>query len=221
MNNLSYFLDTCPDFIKEKFIYTKFNTFEKILKQNDKPSFVYIIKKGKVKIYSLAPTQVKYLERIFCEYNLFGELELFVDKPILNYVEAMEPCEVIKIPKDAFLEWIKYDSDFSLYIHVQLSTKMYHTSVNSKANVAYPLKARIIFFLWSFLDEHKLTSVHKDILVEGVGSNIRSVNRIIKELVNEDLIEYNKGFIKVKNMDKLMDLIMSPNPNKPNFNNQN
>ena len=39
MNNLSYFLDTCPDFIKEKFIYTKFNTFEKILKQNDKPSF--------------------------------------------------------------------------------------------------------------------------------------------------------------------------------------
>ena len=221
MNNLSYFLDTCPDFIKEKFIYTKFNTFEKILKQNDKPSFVYIIKKGKVKIYSLAPTQVKYLERIFCEYNLFGELELFVDKPILNYVEAMEPCEVIKIPKDTFLEWIKYDSDFSLYIHVQLSTKMYHTSVNSKANVAYPLKARIIFFLWSFLDEHKLTSVHKDILVEGVGSNIRSVNRIIKELVNEDLIEYNKGFIKVKNMDKLMDLIMSPNPNKPNFNNQN
>lgn len=207
MNNLSYFLDTCPDFIKEKFIYTKFNTFEKILKQNDKPSFVYIIKKGKVKIYSLAPTQVKYLERIFCEYNLFGELELFVDKPILNYVEAMEPCEVIKIPKDAFLEWIKYDSGFSLYIHVQLSTKMYHTSVNSKANVAYPLKARIIFFLWSFLDEHKLTSVHKDILVEGVGSNIRSINRIIKELVNEGLIEYNKGFITVKNMDKLVNEI--------------
>lgn len=207
MNNLSYFLDTCPDFIKEKFIYTKFNTFEKILKQNDKPSFVYIIKKGKVKIYSLAPTQVKYLERIFCEYNLFGELDLFVDKPILNYVEAMEPCEVIKIPKDAFLEWIKYDSDFSLYIHVQLSTKMYHTSVNSKANVAYPLKARIIFFLWSFLDEHKLTSVHKDILVEGVGSNIRSINRIIKELVNEGLIEYNKGFITVKNMDKLVNEI--------------
>ena len=48
---------------------------------------------------------MKYLERIFCEYNLFGELELFVDKPILNYVEAMEPCEVIKIPKDAALPY--------------------------------------------------------------------------------------------------------------------
>ena len=207
MNDLSYYLDICPDFIKKQFIDTEFNTFDKILKQNDTPSFVYIIKKGKVKVYSLAPTQVKYLERIYCEYNLFGELELFVNKPILNYVEAMEHCEAVKIPKSAFLEWIKYDSDFSLYIHVQLSTKMYHTSVNSKTNVAYPLKARIIFFIWSFLDDHKVDTVHKDILVEGVGSNIRSINRIIKELVNENLIEYNKGFIKVKDMDKLVDKI--------------
>ncbi|QJA08559.1 Crp/Fnr family transcriptional regulator [Romboutsia sp. CE17] len=207
MNDLSYYLDICPDFIKKQFIDIEFNTFDKILKQNDTPSFVYIIKKGKVKVYSLAPTQVKYLERIYCEYNLFGELEVFVNKPILNYVEAMEHCEAVKIPKSAFLEWIKYDSDFSLYIHVQLSTKMYHTSVNSKTNVAYPLKARIIFFIWSFLDDHKVDTVHKDILVEGVGSNIRSINRIIKELVNENLIEYNKGFIKVKDMDKLVDKI--------------
>ena len=207
MNNLSYYLDTCPDFIKDKFININFKTFDKILKQNEDPSFVYIIKKGKVKVYSLTPTQLKYLERIYCEYELFGELEVFIDKPILNFVEAVEPCEVIKIPKDTFLEWIKYDSDFSLFIHVQMSEKMYHTSISSKANIAYTLKSRIIFFLWSFLDEHNLDSVHKDILVEGVGSNIRSVNRIIKELVDESLIEYNKGFIKVKDMDKLVDEI--------------
>ena len=207
MNNLSYYLDTCPDFIKDKFININFKTFDKILKQNEDPSFVYIIKKGKVKVYSLTPTQLEYLERISCEYELFGELEVFIDKPILNFVEAVEPCEVIKIPKDTFLEWIKYDSDFSLFIHVQMAEKMYHTSISSKANIAYTLKSRIIFFLWSFLDEHNLDSVHKDILVEGVGSNIRSVNRIIKELVDESLIEYNKGFIKVKDMDKLVDEI--------------
>lgn len=207
MNNLSYYLDTCPDFIKNKFLTVKFNTFDKILKQNHKPSFVYIIKKGKVKVYSLTPTRLKYLERIYCEYELFGELEVFADKPILNYVEALEPCEVIKIPKESFLEWIKHDNEFSLYIHVLLSKKMYHTSINSKANIAYPLKSRIIFFLWCFLDEHNLDSVHKDILVEGVGSNIRSVNRIIKDLVSENLIDYSKGFIKVKDMDKLVDEI--------------
>ena len=174
---------------------------------------MYIIRKGKVKVYSLTHTGVKYLERIYCENDLFGELEVFADKPILNYVEAIEPCEAIKISKESFLEWIKSDSEFSLYVHVQLSKKMYHTSINSKANIAYSLKYRLLFFLWKFLDEHNLDTVHKDILVEGVGSNIRSVNRIIKELVDENFVEYNKGFVKVVDMNKLVDIIFSSNDN--------
>jgi len=90
---------------------------------------------------------------------------------------------------------------------------MYHTSINSKANIAYSLKYRLLFFLWKFLDEHNLDTVHKDILVEGVGSNIRSVNRIIKELVDENFVEYNKGFVKVVDMNKLVDIIFSSNDN--------
>ncbi len=218
MNKLSYYLDTCPDFIKNNFSTVNFDTFDKILIQNEKSDFVYIIKNGKVKVYSLMLTGVKYLERIiYCNYEIFGELEAFVDKPILNFVEAIEPCQAIKIPKSDFLNWIKSDGNFSLYIHIQISEKMYYTSINNRANVTYPLKSRLIFFLWNFLDEHNLDTVHKDILVEGVGSNIRSVNRIIKELVDEELIKYNKGFIKVNEMDKLMNLIMSPNDNVSNF----
>ena len=213
MNNLSYFLDTCPDYIKNNFINITFNTFDKILIQSEVATSVYIIKKGKVKVYSLAPTGVKCLERIYCENDLFGELEIFADKPILNYVEALEPCDAIEISKEDFLKWVKSDSDFSLYVHIQLSKKMYHTSINSKANIAYPLKYRLLFFLWKFLDEHNLDTVHKDILVEGVGSNIRSVNRIIKELVNENFVEYNKGFVKVVDMDKLVDIVFSSNDN--------
>ena len=75
------------------------------------------------------------------------------------------------------------------------------------------IKYRLLFFLWKFLDEHNLDTVHKDILVEGVGSNIRSVNRIIKELVDENFVEYNKGFVKVVDMNKLVDIIFSSNDN--------
>ena len=207
MKSLSYLLETCPSHIKQDFLNITFNSFDKILFQNETANSVYIIKKGKVKVYSLTPTGVKYLERIYCEYEIFGELEIFIDKPILNYVEALEPCEVIKIPKESFLDWIKYDSDFSLYIHIQLSHKLYTTSVNSKANIVYPLKYRLVFFLWRFLEEHDLDTIHKDLLVEGVGSNIRSVNRIIKELSNDNIIDYNKGFIKIKDMNKLIDII--------------
>lgn len=213
MKSLSYFLDTCPKHIKDKFVDMNFNTLDKILIQNEVCDSVYIIKKGTVKVYSITPNGVKYLERTHCESGLFGGLEVFSNKPLLNYVEALEPCKAIKISKESFFEWIKYDSDFSLYVHIELSKKMYHASINNKANVVYNLKYRLLFFLWNFYNEHNLNTVHKDILVEGVGSNIRSVNRIIKELVSEDLLEYDKGFVKVKNINKLVDTIVSCNDN--------
>lgn len=213
MNSLFYFLDTCPNNIKSKFENVNFNTFDKILKQNEICNFVYIIKKGKVKVYSITPTGVIYLERTHCESGLFGELEIFSDMPVLDYVEALEPCEAIKISKKSFFEWIKADSDFSLYVHIQLSKKMYHASINTKTNATYSLKYRVLFFLWNFFNDHNLDRVSKDILVEGVGSNIRSVNRIIKELTNENLLEYDKGFVKVKDKNKLVDIILSSNHN--------
>ena len=46
MNNLSYFLDTCPNYIKNNFINITFNTFDKILIQNEAARYVYIIRKG-------------------------------------------------------------------------------------------------------------------------------------------------------------------------------
>lgn len=221
MESLPYFLSTCPSYIKNNFINIKFNTFDKILIQNQLADSVYIVKKGKVKVYSLTPAGVKYLERTYCENDLFGELEIFADKPILNFVEALEPCDTIKISKKDFLEWIKYDSEFSLYVHIHLSKKMYDTSINSKTIISYTLKDRLLIFLWKFLDEHNLNTVHKDIIVEGIGSNIRSVNRIIKELIDENIIEYNKGFVKVNDINKLIAEISSSNKNNnllSNFN---
>lgn len=207
MNNLSYFLDICPAHIKNNFFDIRFDTFDKIILQNETSNYVYILKKGRAKVYSLTANGTKYLEHIYGEYELFGELEVFLNKSTLSFVEALEPCNVVKIPKSTFLEWIKHDSDFSLYVNIQLSQKMYNTCVNTKANIVYPLKYRLLFFVLRFLTEHNLSTVHKDIVIEGIGSNIRSVNRIIKELSDDNIIEYNKGYIRVKDLDNLVDII--------------
>lgn len=207
MNNLYDFLDTCPDHIKHNFFDMTFDTFDKIILQNKISDYVYILKKGRAKVYSLTSNGTKYLDYIYGEYELFGELEVFLDKSTLSFVEALEPCNVIRIPKDSFLDWIKHDSDFSLYITIQLSQKMYDTCVNAKANIIYPLKYKLLFFILRFLTENNLTTVNKDIVIEGIGSNIRSVNRVIKELSDDNIIEYNNGYIRIKDFDRLVDML--------------
>lgn len=207
MKDLRYLLDTCPDFLKKEFTTIHFKTFDKIILQDEISNFVYIMKKGKAKVYSLTTNGINYLEHIYHEYELFGELEVFLDKPALAYVEALENSQVIQIPKKSFLEWIRYDSDFSLYINTKLSEKMYNTCINTKANIVYPLKYRVLFFLSRFFNDYNLPNITKDMLVEGVGSNIRSINRVLKELVEDGILEYNKGFIEIKDFDKAMDVI--------------
>ena len=71
------------------------------------------------------------------------------------------------------------------------------------------LKYKLLFFLFRFSSEHNLNTIHKDIVIEGIGSNIRSVNRIIKELSVDNIIEYNKGYIKIIDFNKLVKIINS------------
>ena len=86
---------------------------------------------------------------------------------------------------------------------------MYDSCVNTKVNIVYPLKYKLLFFLFRFSSEHNLNTIHKDIVIEGIGSNIRSVNRIIKELSVDNIIEYNKGYIKIIDFNKLVKIINS------------
>ena len=49
MKSLSYLLETCPNIIKQDFLNVTFNSFDKILFQNETANSVYIIKKEKSK----------------------------------------------------------------------------------------------------------------------------------------------------------------------------
>ena len=84
---------------------------------------------------------------------------------------------------------------------------MYNACVNTKVNIMYPLKYKLLFFLFIFLSGHNLNIIHKNTVIEDIGRNIRSVNRLIKELIVDNIIEYNKGYIRIIYFDNLIYII--------------
>lgn len=66
----------------------------------------------------------------------------------------------------------------------------------------YPLKYRIMYMIYHTLYKNQL-AITKDLLVEGTGSNIRSINRVINTLIDDGILEYKSGIISVKSMGKL------------------
>lgn len=197
MPHVSNYLRLCPSEIYDTFSFQAYAPCETILSQNEEASYVYILLEGQAKVSSITPEGNKYLEYIYTPGELFGEIEVLNAKPILSSIEALTPCETIRIPGDSFKKWLLMDSTFCLYITTQLATKLYQSSMHAQTNIAYPLRHRILYFLslHSELDSNK--GISKDVIVESVLSNMRSVNRVLRELSDEGLITVQGGIVRL------------------------
>lgn len=196
------FINNCPKEIKKELKNRSFKYGEKLLVQNENCDFVYILLKGKIKTYHCDLTGAIYLEDIDSEATIFGELEALINKEVVTTVEALSQCETLEISKESFIKWIELDNKFSLFISKLIAERNYECCKRERVNAFYNLRYRVMYIILNTLHKNNL-GITKDLLVEGVGSNIRSINRIINQLIEEGILDYNSGKIKVKSIEKL------------------
>lgn len=201
-SELLVFIKNCPKSISNHFKTKTFKYGQKLLIQGKMASHIYILLDGKVKTYHSDYMGLKYLEDIDTSETVFGELEALVNKEIVTSVEAISNCKTIEIPIDIFIKWMQVDSNFSIYISRLIAQRNYDSCVRERTNAMYPLRYRTIYFIYNTLYKNNLV-ITKDLIVEGLGSNIRSINRILKQLINENIIKYKSGTIYIESMDKL------------------
>ncbi|MDK0538524.1 Crp/Fnr family transcriptional regulator [Clostridium perfringens] len=196
------FINNCPKEIKKELKNRSFKYGEKLLVQNENCDFVYILLKGKIKTYHCDFTGAIYLEDIDSEATIFGELEALINKEVVTTVEALSQCETLEISKESFIKWIELDNKFSLFISKLIAERNYECCKRERVNAFHNLRYRVMYIILNTLHKNNL-GITKDLLVEGVGSNIRSINRIINQLIEEGILDYNSGKIKVKSIEKL------------------
>lgn len=201
-DNLLAFISRCPSSIRSDFKERTYSFGDKLLEQNKKSDYVYILLSGIVKNYHTEINGNVYIEDIDAGVTLFGELEALVDKEIVSTVEAISECKVIELSNTQFLNWLYADNEFAVYISRFIAQRNYDCSKRERVNAFYPLKYRIMYMIYHTLYKNQL-AITKDLLVEGTGSNIRSINRVINTLIDDGILEYKSGIISVKSMGKL------------------
>ncbi|MGL4990263.1 MAG: Crp/Fnr family transcriptional regulator [Sarcina sp.] len=201
-NELISFIEKAPEEIKKSFKKIKISFGEKLLIQGSPCDYVYILEKGIVKTYHMDFAGELYLEDIDTKPTIFGELEAFTNEDVITTVETISTCELVQIEKEVFVKWIEENHLFSIYINRLLARRNYDCCKREKVNAFYPLKYRILYTIINTIHKNKI-GITKDLLVEGTGSNMRSINRILKELIEDDILEYKAGSVIIKSMDKL------------------
>ena len=203
VEKVSNFLNSCPAEIRKTLQEARFSPGEIILSQGDPAKYVYILLAGEARVYHMTLNGINFLEYIYGEEGIFGEIEILYEKPVLADVVAQSDCRTMRMEKEGFIRWMRIDPNFALFISQQLAEKFYQASLASATHMAYPLKYCILYLLWSASSTTN-PAIPKEDLINRLGSNERSINRIVKELVEAGLVENEKGLVRAISISGIM-----------------
>ena len=167
-----------------------FNKGEVVYTLNDKGKFVHILVSGKT-ICQMDKADGNFIPLCIYEpYSMFGEAEIFSFCEQTAYIEALSNCITVKIDNLNFLKWIKQDFELSIFIMKQLSEKLLGFSQRTADFITMPLKDRVLEVIVRYHQNGCLEQLTKAKLCYSVSAPLRSVNRAIKSLIDENMIDY-------------------------------
>lgn len=201
--NLKYLMDTAPSEVRSNFINKKYRKGSNIMLPNNNNDYLYIIVDGKAEVYREDYSGALISIYNYNSYNLFGELELFNEKIITFGITAKTDCEIILVHKSLVYEWMKNDFNFTKYILEQLSLKLVESSSTALRLSLLSIKDRILYSIYTHNKIGDLKDLTKEKLSQEVYAPIRSLNRSIKECIEDGYIIYKDKKFYITQIDKL------------------
>ncbi len=201
-HKLEEILSNMPEEIKNKCIIKKYPSKSIIQRKNDELASFSIICKGEVKVINEFENGNLYIIEKNKAIDFIGEVTALAGQEKTSVtIEAITDCIVFQLSLADFFKWVKSDNNFLLIIARRVANKLYSSSYTKGVELFYPCIHLMLDLL--------INSVNQDIkgkskvrieltreqISEKLGVTIRTVNRTIKKLKDENLISINKGKI--------------------------
>ncbi|WHY89303.1 cyclic nucleotide-binding domain-containing protein [Neobacillus cucumis] len=190
-----------------------FDQGENICSQGDTAQYLYVLVKGKLKIFTNSVEGKTLILSFKTPLEVIGDIEYVQNIHFINTVEAVSPVTLIGVHH----HWLKkYASDYSPFLQflLKIITEKFHLKSNSMSlSLMYPVEVRLASYLLSVsYDEtnspmnKQLSSVNLTDTANFIGTSYRHLNRVIQKFCEEGLVERNKGSITVKDREGLRKL---------------
>ncbi len=201
-------LKYCPYEILKQFTVKEYKKGTFILNQEEVYDTFYIIVEGIVDIYVMSEAGKKYSLARYKKGNYVGEHEIFERKPFSCYVEGLSDIKLLELDRSSFLKWFSLDRNLNEYITKTLCSQFYMLSKKAGKDTLYTLKQKICQYLIDNLGDRcngavQKINIEKEKLSEQLAVTQRSVNRVLKDLKERDIIEIENSFIIIRDLDKL------------------
>ncbi|WP_318617794.1 Crp/Fnr family transcriptional regulator [Sporosarcina sp. YIM B06819] len=167
-----------------------------IYQAGDKSDGLYIVHKGRVKIYRLSDNGKEQLVRILEPGDFTGELSLFNESVHDAYAEALESVELCVMGRDNFQQFLLKYPAIALKVLSEFSTRLAKTEKQAASIAMESTETRVAIYLADLVEEQKRSDVtlpmsRKD-LASYLGTTPETISRKLTDFENAGWIMQNE-----------------------------
>ena len=186
----------------------KYKRKEIIFHQGDDSRVLYVVMKGKVRIFSISPAGNETSIRIFSTHDLIGEFAAIDGEERSTTAQAVEDCILLEMEQVKFLKFFREMPELAMGLVKQLVEKLRWTTAYAETIAQYDTAGRLLHILLHYNEvlgkeiepgkRYELDlSVNQADLASVVGARREWVNRILRDWSKRGLIEYEHGKITI------------------------
>lgn len=206
-----------PIFNEEILPYLSLYHFEQgefICTQGEPSPYLYVLVKGKVKIYMTSPEGRTHIRSFKTAPAVIGDIEYVRDVSAINTVEAVSSVCMIGVQYRWLKKYCADDPQLLQFLLKEITNKFYINTNSMSFHLLHPVEVRLASYLLSVsydeTDDQFIGPLSTGSLKDAanfIGTSYRHLNRILQQFCTAGLIERSKGFIHVKDKDGLRAMV--------------
>ncbi|MFS0576233.1 Crp/Fnr family transcriptional regulator [Sporosarcina sp. 179-K 3D1 HS] len=180
-----------------------------IYRAGERSDGLYIVHKGRVKIYRLAENGKEQLVRILEPGDFTGELSLFTESVHDSYAEAMEPVELCVMGRENFQAFLVKYPAISLKVLAEFSSRLAKSEKQATTIALEPVETRVALYLADLVEQQKsmtlaLPMARKDI-ASHLGTSPETISRKLADFEDAGWIrQTGQREIEIIDLDALL-----------------
>lgn len=179
--------------------------------QSDPSTELYLLRRGKVRIYKISPGGRETSINIFSTGDIIGEFAAIDQQPRSATAQAITHCLLWRMNGDVFIQHLCTLPDLALALNRLLVRKLRWTAEFAETVAQYDAAGRLLHILLLYNDQfgealekgkrYKLElGLNQDDLASLVGARREWINRLLQTWQRQGWIEYQAGKIIIHDL---------------------
>lgn len=214
-NEIELFGNLSKSFEDEFYRYAKSVDLKKgtdVLHADELLKKFYIVIDGKIKTYQINfENDKEQTIFIYRRGDMFDVISLLDNQVHDVMYEILEDCKLLELPLERVRYWLENDPTFTKKFFPYLAAQMRHTEELSTDLALYNTQDRLIGLLVDNLNPQKpfkyqlLQNLSNSEIAKILGTVRHVIERALKQLKADNIIETGRKNIKIKSLQKLLD----------------